>query len=264
MASLLAQKHERKRAEKAWARDEAARRAREDEQLREQGVKERDEFEALQTGRPVGERKRRAEEVVGTEADWAAAKRARKEGGDGRVSSSFWVPGEQVAEEKERMARPKGKGSVCPASEGGHEMSLKTMVEVRFDEEQGPSLDKPLRTCPACKKGLSNATRAVMVRPCGHVLCKACGDKFLAPLERHAHDSRRRGSDEAVVRCYVCSGPASERSRPTLSHEGGEKKQKKLPKEGTGPGIVEISCESTGFAGGGKNQVKKAGLAYQC
>ncbi|KAF2150123.1 hypothetical protein K461DRAFT_296504 [Myriangium duriaei CBS 260.36] len=261
VANLLAQKKELRRAEKAWERDEAARKLREEELDEQRRGKEQADFEAVQAGRAPEKRKRGAD-VAGGDADWAAAKRARKEGGDGRVSSSFWVPGEQEAEEKERVARPKGKGSVCPAG-GEHEMSLKTMVEVKFSEEQGSTADNPLRTCPACKKGLSNATRAVLVRPCGHVLCKACGDKFLTPPERHAHDSRRRGSEDDVVLCYVCSGPASERSKPTRGEDEEGKKRKKN-KESLGPGIVEVSVEGTGFAGGGKNQVKKAGLAYQC
>lgn len=71
------------------------------------------------------------------------------------------------------------------------------------------------------------------------------------------------------MRCYVCetdlgnnsSGP-SQKNGKGVSHvpRKGEKKEKSKLK----PGVIEIKTEGTGFAGGGKNVVKKDGVAFQC
>lgn len=264
IANLLAQKTEAQRKDKEVERrteDEAARKEVEEAEKME---RERVAFELLSTG-TGGARKRGAEwEVVGTEADWAGAKRARKDGGDGRVSASFWVPGVAASEEVGMEERKKvSKHAVCPGSEEGktHVLSLKTLVDVRFEEEKGGEGNGPRRVCPACNKTLSNATRAVMVTPCGHVVCKACADKFLVPPETDPHDPSQKGDE--VARCYVCSAPVAE-SKKGEEKEKDKDKKKSKDKARIKPGIVEISCEGTGFAGGGKNQVTKAGVSYQC
>ncbi|GAM90367.1 hypothetical protein ANO11243_084100 [Dothideomycetidae sp. 11243] len=246
LSNLLAQKKELRRLERESERDAEDARLRAAEAETQELENDQRAFEALQNGVPAAGAKKRSADVAGGDADWAAAKRARREGGDGRVSSSFWVPGELDATLERGAVRTRQKTSICPASEGAktHAFSLKSLLEVRFHEPGGT------RSCPACEKALSNATRAVLVRPCGHVLCRPCADKFLSPSL----------DEEGGPTCYTCAGPAGE----VPDEKGDVKANKKKKKEGGGPGVVDISCEGTGFAGGGKNQVRKAGLAYQC
>lgn len=80
-----------------------------------------------------------------------------------------------------------------------------------------------------------------------------------------AEDAEKAPEEDALL-CYVCE--------MDLTDRGGEKKSKKhkdKDREGKGgekeyvkPGLVEISAEGTGFAGGGKNMVNREGVAFQC
>lgn len=65
--------------------------------------------------------------------------------------------------------------------------------------------------------------------------------------------------DDGGVQCYVCSTDLTNRSRPKKGVE-----ESKADKERLKPGLVEISSEGTGFAGGGKNMTKREGVAFQC
>ena len=64
--------------------------------------------------------------------------------------------------------------------------------------------------------------------------------------------------------CYVCSEDLS--ARQDVDQGEGEKKAKKKKKgdQLIKPGLVELKCDGTGFAGGGDNMVKKEGTAFQC
>jgi nitric oxide synthase-interacting protein len=193
---------------------------------------------------------------------------------------SFWVPSEtpsnHIAVTKVAKRHP-----TCPAAAADkpHEFSLKTLITVQFHEgndsksmrsenSNGISKDSenPSRTCPSCHKALSNATKAVLAMPCGHVLCKTCSDKFQRPqisavLTDHEEDGR--------ARCYVCqedvtptSGQKSKKKKKGERKldegevdDGGDTKQR---------GLIEICSDGTGFAGGGTNMVRKEGVAFQC
>ena len=175
---------------------------------------------------------------------------------------SFWVPSETPTSVTTNTPRPSKVDPICPAAlaDQPHDFSLKTLVSVSFEEEKPTSgSDEVVRSCPACRKALSNSTKAVLAKPCGHVICKPCGDKFLKPAQKHAHDETVQ---EGEVRCYVCQADVTERKKEKrkAKDDGGEKREKDKLR----PGLVEISSEGTGFAGGGANMVKRAGVAFQC
>ena len=80
------------------------------------------------------------------------------------------------------------------------------------------------------------------------------------PPDPHATYADAEGSKSAV--CYVCETDLTERA----SKEKGRKKDQKDKgeKESLKAGLVEISSEGTGFAGGGKNMATREGVAFQC
>jgi nitric oxide synthase-interacting protein len=176
---------------------------------------------------------------------------------------SFWVPGKIPKAQKVELKTPKAHPT-CPAAaaEKPHEISLKTLISVRFTGDNnttekapgtGEAASTPTRTCPSCSKPLSNATKAVLAKPCGHVLCKPCSDKFQIAAQKSAHDAVH----DETVRCYVCQEDVTLGRKAKKSK--GEGKKEKIDR-----GLVELSSEGTGFAGGGGNMVKRQGVAFQC
>lgn len=287
MSNLLAQSKELKRgkreAERRRLEDEGEREA-EGEEARARAV---DEFERVQAGLSVrseagesrivgrGEGKVIVEQDTGGDNGARGAKRKfeldeeelarlgkedmaksrRREFTDpqGKDLPSFWIPSQTPTNHKAASKPPK-QHPTCPAAtpEDPHDFSLKLLVDVHFRSDKTTSdPDVPTRTCPSCDKALSNSTKAVLAKPCGHVLCKPCSDKFQKAAERSAHEE---GYDGAV-RCYVCQEDITP----------GSKKGKREEKErSVQRGLVEISSDGTGFAGGGKNMVRKRGTAFQC
>jgi nitric oxide synthase-interacting protein len=143
---------------------------------------------------------------------------------------------------------------VCPASpeDQPHYYSLHTLVTVNFTEEKDDKTKTATRICPACKKALSNSSKAMLAKPCGHVVCGSCVNTFMKPTGHH--DPHAPHVDPDSVQCYVCEA--------VLTDKGGKKE--KEGKEKIRPGLVEIRREGTGFSAGGSNQVQKNGVAFQC
>ncbi|TKA82775.1 hypothetical protein B0A55_01782 [Friedmanniomyces simplex] len=287
VSNLLAQSKELKRLRK-----EAERRGVEDAEERvvdegEKRVREVEEFERVQAGlsvrgggRVVGRRdgrvmveqekegRKRKFEVeedellrLAKEGDYARKRHAGDmDSGKSSELPAFWVPSETPDNKKADVKTIK-QHPTCPAAAAGksHHFTLRTLITTHFNEEDttndsGP----PTRTCPSCNKALSNSTKAVLAKPCGHVLCKPCSDKFQAPPEKSAHHS---DADE-TIRCFVCqedvtSGRSIKRKKDGV--DGKKEKEGKVER-----GLVELSSEGTGFAGGGGNMVKKEGVAFQC
>ena len=177
---------------------------------------------------------------------------------------AFWVPS-QTSDNKKADLKNIKQNPTCPAAAEGkaHDFTLKTLITVNFSSDK-PSTDStpdqhPPRTCPSCNKALSNSTKAVLAKPCGHVLCKPCSDKFQRPAEKSAHDA---GGYDGSVRCYVCSEDVTPGRKMKRKKEDGEGKKEKERGE---RGLVELSSEGTGFAAGaGGNMVRKQGVAFQC
>ncbi|KAK7519777.1 uncharacterized protein IWZ02DRAFT_302670 [Phyllosticta citriasiana] len=190
---------------------------------------------------------------------------------------SFWVPSQAPTASTTATpsaSTPAKLHPICPGSDDAapHSYSLKTLVTVRFAEDAAPrdsgGADDKLRTCPACRKGLSNATKAVLAVPCGHVVCKPCAKQFLTPETHDPHHTPATETGEqpeaGIVRCYVCEEVVSESKAKTKDKKDKKKEKKKKDGVGLKPGLVEIRCEGTGFAGGGKAVVEKKGVAFQC
>ncbi|XXG96473.1 Lyso-phosphatidylcholine acyltransferase [Hypoxylon texense] len=197
--------------------------------------------------------------------------KARKAIDDEKASKpilpSFWTPSVTPASNTKdtlhEVVKKTKNTPVCPASreDNPHTYSLHTLVTVNFTEEDGDDgggKKKRIRVCPSCKKGLSNSSRAVLAKPCGHVLCRNCVDKFMKPSRRHHDDPHAPAAEAERVRCYVCEADLTEKKSSDVD------KGKKKDKEKIRPGLVELRSEGTGFSAGGANQVQKSGVAFQC
>lgn len=110
--------------------------------------------------------------------------------------------------------------------------------------------------CPSCKKKLSNGLKAMLTKPCGHVICKPCVDKFMTPLKDP--DPHTPDPFHGRMHCYVCETDLTDNDTSKKGKHGKEEKDR------IRPGLVEISSEGTGFAGGGTNMAKREGVAFQC
>ncbi|KAK6348365.1 hypothetical protein TWF718_006161 [Orbilia javanica] len=180
---------------------------------------------------------------------------------------SFWIPSLTPSLSTSEIAptKPPKLQPVCPGSdpEKLHNYSLKSLVSVKFAEveEEKNKHGEKARICPSCKKGLSNETKAVVAKPCGHVICKPCVKKFILHSDDpHAHFS----GEEHRIQCSVCEADLSE-PKPSKSSSKKKDKDKEKDKDAIKPGLVQISSDGTGFtAGGGKVLAKKEMVAFQC
>jgi nitric oxide synthase-interacting protein len=166
---------------------------------------------------------------------------------------SFWVPSLTPSVSKSEMIRkPPKLRPVCPASTKDHihHYSLKSLVTVQFLEESDEKTKHgdSQRICPSCKKGLSNASKAMLAKPCGHVLCKPCAAEFVNTKSNDPHDNT-----EKSMRCYVCGMDLTDNSESSKEN-----------KDKVRPGLVLIQSDGTGFSAGGKVTTEKQGIAFQC
>ncbi|KAL3417411.1 RING finger domain-containing protein [Phlyctema vagabunda] len=197
--------------------------------------------------------------------------KARKAIDDEKASKttlpSFWVPSitpsSNTSTTLHTITKKAKSSPICPASapDNPHAYSLHTLITVQFTEEKAAtgssnSSNSTQRICPACKKALSNTSKATLAKPCGHVVCKSCVSKFMTPAAAYDPHAELSAADQKRVLCYVCEADLTD------TKKAGKEKEKE--KEKIRPGLVEIKCEGTGFASGGSNTVEKSGVAFQC
>ncbi len=167
---------------------------------------------------------------------------------------SFWTPSVTPSSNKNDVlheVKKKTKSApTCPASQEDrpHHYALHTLVTVHFTEEADPKAKDPQRICPSCKRGLSNASKAMLAKPCGHVTCKSCVDKFMKP----SFDPHAPGSD--AVRCYVCDSDLTERKA---------ERNGRADKERIRPGLVELKSEGPGFSAAGATEVQRNIVSFK-
>jgi nitric oxide synthase-interacting protein len=252
----MAQRKEIKRLEREV---EAGKGELEDQEVRrrdEVAKREVEEFERVSMGlegKGSGGVKRKAEEMHGK------GEARRKVGTDEgeKTEASFWVPGVDVSASNGHKAdaKPVKLKPLCPASTPAtkHDFSMKGLTTIKFTEQEGNKGDEKFRLCPSCKKTLGNSSKAMLAKPCGHVICGTCYDTFVRP------DSKKKVSEEkdnipaSSLVCYVCETDLTD----TKSKVDGKKEKDRIK-----PGYVQIGCEGTGFAGSGSNVAKREGTAF--
>ncbi|KAM3070173.1 hypothetical protein ACMFMG_003788 [Clarireedia jacksonii] len=208
--------------------------------------------------------------------------KARKALDDEKASKttlpSFWVPSvtpsSNTSNTLHTIIKKTKQSPVCPASphDSPHPYSLHTLITVQFTEDtnsttsssSNPSCTSgaktPQRICPSCSKPLTNTSKAMLAKPCGHVVCKSCVSKFMTPSA--VQDPHAPEVDQSRVLCYVCEADLTELKGKEKG--GKEKDGKEKEKEKIKPGLVEIKSEGTGFASVGGNRVEKTGVNFQC
>ncbi|EPE28723.1 RING/U-box [Glarea lozoyensis ATCC 20868] len=188
---------------------------------------------------------------------------------------SFWVPSitpsSNTKSTLHALTTTHKTLPICPSSPSNtpHPYSLHTLITIHFSTPKNTSSTStsasatsttssaPPNICPACTKPLTNTSKAVLTKPCGHVLCKSCVGKFMAPMKADPHAPE---AEVGVVRCFVCEEDVTERK--AKGKEEGKKGKKE--KDKIRPGLVEIKSEGTGFSGAGSNMVERSGVAFQC
>ncbi|KAI9030018.1 hypothetical protein CLU79DRAFT_695200 [Phycomyces nitens] len=116
---------------------------------------------------------------------------------------SFWVPSMTPDASKLHASalKPVQKQAVCAATKHSHPVSLKSLIPIKFQKEEG---QKNKHVCPACLKSLSNSTKLSAMRNCGHVICNICVDMFVKKTKK----------------CYVCETKTKPKDIVDMSPEG--------------------------------------------
>lgn len=165
-------------------------------------------------------------EDITREAEAAALLQIQKEQTEARKAKlpDFWLPS-LTPEAKTTVLDLKDikLQTLCNASAPAHPLSLKTLIPVTFSIDASTDKNPMIKICPSCKKELTTNSMIFLMRPCSHVVCKSCQESLVAPAKQ----------------CAVCDKQLSEKDSIQLSREG------------------------TGFAGGGRAETSKVGIAFQ-
>ncbi|KAJ3021431.1 hypothetical protein HKX48_008525 [Thoreauomyces humboldtii] len=133
---------------------------------------------------------------------------------------SFWIPSLTPDAKLVVIQAPKIE-TMCTATESPHPVSVKKLIDVKFTTDKS---DATQRVCPACLKTLTNGSKIVVLKNCGHVLCKGCSTRFVRPTHK----------------CHICDIKCKDKD------------------------IIAFQGEGTGFSsGGGKVESSKTLVAFQ-
>jgi len=96
--------------------------------------------------------------------------------------NSFWVPSLTPSAAPKPLQQPH-KEIMCV--EGNHPIKLKKLVTVKFipvssfSEKSDPkNVQTGKYCCPVCRRTMTDAPKAVVLKTCGHVICLGCSEKF--------------------------------------------------------------------------------------
>ncbi|KAI7849017.1 hypothetical protein BDC45DRAFT_294017 [Circinella umbellata] len=149
--------------------------------------------------------KRKIQDATDEDQLERTAKRLAEEKADKAKSkvSSFWLPTMTPEAEKQYKdeIKPIQTQTMCTAVKKSHPVSLKTLIEVKFQYEDDT---KKKCQCPACLKTLSNSLKFSVMRSCGHVICNTCVNMFVKKTKR----------------CYVCEAKIKSKDIIDMSPEG--------------------------------------------
>ncbi|KAI9471868.1 MAG: hypothetical protein EXX96DRAFT_582039 [Benjaminiella poitrasii] len=114
---------------------------------------------------------------------------------------SFWVPSvtPSADDNNTTIEEPAKKQVLCSAVEKAHPLSIKSLIDVKFQIE-----DKDKKICPACLKSFTNASKLSVLRNCGHVICNHCVNMFVTKSKA----------------CYVCEKKTKTKDIIDMSPEG--------------------------------------------
>ncbi|KAG2212911.1 hypothetical protein INT46_010467, partial [Mucor plumbeus] len=129
----------------------------------------------------------------------AQLKKEKEEAAKPKIGS-FWVPSVTPAAEASMLKATKIQ-VICTAVDKTHPLSIKSLIDVKFQKEDG---NNGKNVCPACLKTLTNASKLSILRNCGHVLCNHCIDMFVTKSKK----------------CYVCEKKAKSKDVIDMSPEG--------------------------------------------
>jgi nitric oxide synthase-interacting protein len=118
---------------------------------------------------------------------------------DPRQLRAYWLPSLAPDASSSTVDKP-SEETKCPM---GHVLRLKQLIKVDFTPIKGVDQADDTKfgrfMCSSCMKGVNSVSALVLSRPCGHVVCKGCFDKF---------GKAAKGGEtpmERAPQCCVCS-----------------------------------------------------------
>ncbi|CAJ0752515.1 2966_t:CDS:10, partial [Entrophospora sp. SA101] len=124
---------------------------------------------------------------------------------------NFWLPSLTPSADPDKIKSIKLQ-TMCTATNPEHSLSVKNLVATKFTETKDSDSKKIHYICPSCRKTLTNSLKICLIKPCGHVICKICVDKFVKKSKR----------------CFVCDFKCKEKDITDMSGEG--HKDNNIPK----------------------------------